>query len=89
MTLHDRDDIASPPPPTAPMPEAARHSIPPRGEARPRPSTPTERGDGDYGGSASSLARQNAPREAKGGQDGETVLPAQKPDRVTLKGVKG
>jgi len=60
---------------------------PPPGR-RPAPATPTERGDGDYTGSASSLARQNAPREPNRGQDRESVIPDAKPERAGLRGVE-
>jgi len=88
MTTQDRDGIAIPSRTAQVRNPAPHHPSTPR-SVRPGPSTPTERGDGDYEGSASSLARQNAPREAKGGQSTEAVLPAQKPERVALKGVKG
>lgn len=52
------------------------------------PATPTERGDGDYEGSASSLARQNAPREPNRGQYREPVLPDAPPDRPGLRGAE-
>ena len=52
------------------------------------PSTPTERGDGDYEGSASSLARQNAPREPNRGQYREPLLPAAEPEAPGLRGVE-
>jgi hypothetical protein len=53
------------------------------------PSTPTERGDGDYEGSASSLAHQNLPREKKQGQgrDKTTTTDGTK-DRVRTRGVE-
>ena len=54
-----------------------------------KPATPTERGDGDYEGSASSLAHQNLPRETKHGQgrDKTTTTEATK-DRVRTRGVE-
>ena len=59
-------------------------STPPR-----KPSTPTERGDGDYEGSASSLAHQNLPREKKQGQgSGKTTSTEGTRDRVRTRGVE-
>jgi len=52
-------------------------------------TTPTERGDGDYEGSASSLAHQNLPRDKKQGQgrDKTTTTEATR-DRVRTRGVE-
>ena len=54
-----------------------------------KPSTPTERGDGDYEGTASSLARQNLPREKKHGQGRDkTTTTEGTRDRVRTRGVE-
>ena len=56
---------------------------------RRKPSTPTERGDGDYEGSASSLAHQNAPREKTQGQGrDQTTTTEGTRDRVRTRGVE-
>ena len=54
-----------------------------------KPSTPTERSDGDYEGSASSLARRNLPREKKYGQGRDkTTTTEGTRDRVRTRGVE-
>ena len=54
-----------------------------------KPATPTERGDGDYQGSASSLAHQNLPRERKHGQGRDKSTTTEGPkDRVRTRGVE-
>jgi len=57
------------------------------GPQGPRPATPTERGDGDYTGTASGLSSQNLPREAVHGQAETGALPKAKPDDAKLRGV--
>ena len=56
--------------------------------ARHKPTTPTERGDGDYEGSASSLAHQNAPREKKYGQGRDKTTTTGKAEPVRTRGVE-
>ncbi len=55
---------------------------------RPKPTTPTERGDGDYEGSASSLAHQNALREKKHGQGRDKTSTTGKAEPVRTRGVQ-
>ena len=53
-----------------------------------KPSTPTERSDGDYEGSASNLARRNLPREKRQGQGRDkTTTTGSTRDRVRTRGV--
>ena len=56
--------------------------------ARHKPTTPTERGDGDYEGSASSLAHQNAPRDKKYGQGRDKTSTTGKAEPVRTRGVQ-
>lgn len=60
---------------------------PPSSTPRPAPSTPTERGDTDLEGSASSLARQNAPREPNRGQLRDAPRTSNKTEPTQIRGV--
>jgi hypothetical protein len=66
--------------PAAPRPK-------PLETTQPHPSTPTERGDTDLGGSGASFSRDNSAHQPVQGQRREAMLPKKRPEAPRARGV--